>query len=135
MRAFLSVLCLALLTVGCASMSSGVANADLYGTFGASFDFHASARIRLKSDHTFEMYTASFSYPPTTPPSAVAESSGHENGRWTLNGKSVVLTSKTGTSQSLEVRFDQGVLFLVRGKLRYRMLYPEEPSFRFEVRE
>src|SRR5258706_14590566 len=46
---------LCFLAGGCA-MTPGrvVVDGDLAGTFEASFDFRAEARIHLKSDHTFE---------------------------------------------------------------------------------
>ena len=120
--------CLLLIACGCAvTPSRVVVDTDLVGRFEASFDFRAEARIHLKSDHTFEMYSVHWRNLRTNPASEVRESSGHDSGQWSLKGGTVVLISRNGVSTSLKIEVDRDALFLIRDKLRYRMLYPEEP--------
>jgi hypothetical protein len=99
-----------------------VTDIDLSGTYVASFDFRAERRIRLKSDHSFEMYSVYWNNLRTTPASEVRESSGRDVGRWTRKGGAVVLVSATGTSSSFQIEPDGEAVCLVAGKLRYRMI-------------
>jgi len=120
---------LLLLAGGCVvTPRRAVVESDLAGMFGASFDFHAEARIHLKTDHTFETYTVSWRYPRTTPRNVVPESSGHDSGRWALKDGTVVLVSANGVSSSLKIHIDRETLYLIRDQIRYRRLYAKEPN-------
>ncbi len=117
------------LTSGCVTTPrASVGDEEVVGTFAATADLHAESRVHLKRDHTYEMYTLLWHRLRSTPAGEVPESIGYESGRWTLKGRTVLLTSTEGRSLSLQFEHDAGASVLIRGKFRFRMLYPEVPN-------
>jgi hypothetical protein len=122
------ILSFVLFVSGCATPPDEIASdGSLAGVFGASLDLHASARLRLKSDHSFEMYTQGWGWPKPEI-GAISESGGPVLGHWRRNRNSVILNLADGRTRVLRVLVDHDVLILTEKNFRYEKLYSEESN-------